>query len=52
MCLLCCCRLVWKPFLYLDDSDVAGSLAKAGAVTVGAETTGFHLRSYPPLYTR
>ena len=32
-------RLVWKPFTYLDDSDVAGSLAKAGAVSVGHEGT-------------
>ena len=36
MCLLCCCRLVWKPFLYLDESDVAGSLAKAGAAVACA----------------
>ena len=32
-------RLVWKPFQYLDDQDVAGSLARAGAASVGAEET-------------
>jgi hypothetical protein len=30
---------VWKPFQYLDETDVSGSLARAGAATVGAEGT-------------
>ena len=34
-----CHRLVWKPFQYLDETDVSGSLARAGAASVGAEGT-------------
>lgn len=30
------CRLVWKPFQYLDESDVAGALAKAGQYEGGS----------------
>mmetsp|Transcript_22904 Transcript_22904/g.35848 ORF Transcript_22904/g.35848 Transcript_22904/m.35848 type:complete len:87 (+) Transcript_22904:710-970(+) len=42
-------KIEWKPFQYLDESDVQGALAKAAASAPGV--AGFKLAPYPPLYT-